>query len=174
MNATSNTGEKPPTLWDWLDAFAKGTTPLPRYSLFPPLPKRAASRIRTLCSILAWSLTLLMLQALGIGLTLTSLFYAAGGWGYFFGGYGWLITGAAVAISGTLALVCMGRYAAAAAYLVCSPITSIAFMVPHIGLSTITPMLVIPPAVLLNGAYFYVAWRFLSPQVERSVPEGNP
>lgn len=174
MNATSDAGEEPATLWEWLDAFAKGTTPLPRYSLFPPLPERATSRIRAVCSILAWSLTLLMLQALGIGLTFTSLCYAAGGYGYLFGWYGWLITGAAVALLGTLAILCMGRFAASAAYLVCSFITSVAFMVPHIGLSTITPMLVIPPAVVLNGAYFYVAWRFLSPQVQKSVPEGNP
>ncbi|HEV8575299.1 MAG TPA: hypothetical protein VGR43_11400 [Dehalococcoidia bacterium] len=163
MNKRSDASKQSVTILQWLDAAARGQTPLPA----SPTIAKALRFLGVLRLILTWSLTLLMLQVVGLGLLFTSASYASGGYAALFGFYVWMLTGALVALLGTLALVSRGRFVGSVVYLVFSPVASFGFMLGHFGMSTISPLLVIPPALVLNCAYFYVAWRYmLSPRLD--------
>lgn len=117
--------------------------------------------------IVTWVLSIAMLLTLGLGSFFTSVYLA---YQAPLGGYlAWYFTTFPVAVLGMLALITTGRVLEAIGYLVVSVVVNWFYFGAQLGLSTLAPVLVIPPALALNGAYIYLAWRLLlSPQAHRT------
>jgi hypothetical protein len=161
-NAPRPANEDSVTPFEWLDAAARGTSPLPRYSMIPNPPRW----LRVVGSILKWIFTLVALLILGLGTLYSGLLIATWEWiAPVLGYYIWLGTMVIVAALGTLAFICAGRFLQSVIYLVASLIVNYLYVLAQFGFASLEPLLMIPPALLLNGAYLYGAWRLiLSPR----------
>jgi hypothetical protein len=161
MNTTSDLNDDSVTLLEWLDAVARGQTPLPTPSIIVK-NQRCLHVVRV---IVTWTFTLATLLILAIGTLYSGVLIAS--WYYLgpvIGFYIWLITMGLVAALGTLAFICGGRFLMSVVYIIASLVVNFCYLFAQFGLASLAPVLMIPPAVLLNGAHAYVLWRFvLSP-----------
>ena len=155
MNSTSEVNDNSVTLLEWLDALARGTTPLPHC----PKVVSAQRFLRKVGVVLAWSFTLAMLTGLILGSLITSICLAYGAflaaWIY------WHVLLVLVTSLGTLAFVSAARFVESAIFLVVSPLVNLGYFCAGLGLATVEPLLVIPLHLALNSAYFLIVWWFL-------------
>jgi hypothetical protein len=125
--------------------------------------------------MLTWVLSICTLVLLAWGSSVVSIVLAhtAGGYGALWAVIYWEGTILVVLALGMLALWSAGRFWVSLGYLVASPVVNFLWVVAQLGMARLAPWLVIPLALLLNGAYIYLAWRFLLARVDNGPRTGT-